>query len=320
MRNLTLFLVTLYATGAIAATDPAAAVATARRHMAKREYAEVVRVLTEARPEAESISDPAERTGALSAIHFLSAVALSELGKRDEAETELRSFFRIRPGATITQGSFPAAFTKLFDAVRRDVAREIEAGGSFDGAYPGFAAATAPSKTPISKWGMTSVAILLATENEKAEWGRLQDDVARAAFVETFWKKRDPHPATEINEFREEVERRIAFADVAFDEDGDRHGALSDRGRVFVLIGKPHRVTTRPLTRQEATSVTGRGMRGGGVEVWEYRHEQLPVSIPTHAVEFRFVSSGRDPRRTMQRDFMPLAALDAARKAIQPSS
>lgn len=317
-RNMWLALVCILALTAHAAPDPAGAITAAQKQLANRQYGEAFRILSDGRTGAQAIADPAGRSAAMSAIHFLSAVALSELNRREDATAELRAFFEIRPTATLAQGTFPESFTRLFEEVKRDAARDREAAGSFDGAYPGFGALIEPADIPLDRWGTTSAAILLATDNEKTAFSRLEDDGARSAFINAFWRKRDPDPATDINEFREKIEPRIAFADVMFDEHGDRHGALSDRGRVFVLIGKPHRVTTRPLSRQEAMSVTGRGMRGGGVEVWEYRHEQLPSSVPAHQVVFRFVASGNDPRRILQRDFMAMTALEAAKKATAP--
>ena len=38
------------------------------------------------------------------------------------------------------------------------------------------------------------------------------DPVSRSEFVTAFWKARDPRPETVENEFREEFEKRVAFA------------------------------------------------------------------------------------------------------------
>jgi GWxTD domain-containing protein len=298
------------------AADPASTFANARAEVAKKNYAAALPLLRSAATDAATIADAGQRNAALTAIHFYTALALAELGKEAEARTELVAVFQVQPNAALAEGSYPARFSKLFNSVKSEMAKKAEGRNSFDDAYPGFDTFTDTSSEPISRWGTSSEAILLATDEEKEQWGRLADDAARQEFINAFWQRRDPDPATPENDLRDLMQRRIAFADVAFDETGDRHGALSDRGRVFVFIGEPHRVSTRPLTPQEANSVTGRGMRGGGVELWEYRREQLPTSIPTHQVEFRFVTRGRDPERAMQRDFMALAALNSARKAL----
>jgi len=61
----------------------------------------------------------------------------------------------------------------------------------------------------------------------------------RQSFVEKFWKKRDYDPDTEINEFKEEYFGRIEEADKLFKE-GTTPGWLTDRGRIYILLGPPH--------------------------------------------------------------------------------
>ena len=114
------------------------------------------------------------------------------------------------------------------------------------------------STWPLNLWGASSEFMILGTEAEKEQWGKLADDAARRAFVEKFWADRDPDPSTGVNEARVELLHRIAFADVAFVEDQDDRGSLSDRGRVFVLLGPPQRVSIRPMTRRESI---GRSVR-----------------------------------------------------------
>jgi len=82
----------------------------------------------------------------------------------------------------------------------------------------------------------------------------IPDREARAEFMADFWKMRDPNPETEVNEGREEFERRAAFANKWFsrfdpirgrDVEGKSHpetGCVSDRGRVYILLGPPQRI------------------------------------------------------------------------------
>jgi GWxTD domain-containing protein len=55
-------------------------------------------------------------------------------------------------------------------------------------------------------------------------------------FVDEFWSKRDPTPDTPQNELREEVDSRIAYADSMLG------GSNLDRGRVYIIYGKPHEI------------------------------------------------------------------------------
>src|SRR4030042_4812710 len=60
----------------------------------------------------------------------------------------------------------------------------------------------------------------------------------RPRFIEEFWKSRDPEPGTEVNEYKIELLKRIAEAKHLFTEAGES-GWLTDRGRIYILIGPP---------------------------------------------------------------------------------
>ena len=60
----------------------------------------------------------------------------------------------------------------------------------------------------------------------------------REKFIEEFWKKRNPDPESEINEFKERYYNRIEEANHLFKE-GGTPGWLQDRGRIYILLGPP---------------------------------------------------------------------------------
>ena len=62
-----------------------------------------------------------------------------------------------------------------------------------------------------------------------------------------FWKDRDPKPETASNEFKDEFDRRVAFADSRFTQ-AETRGSMTDRGMVFLLLGPPTYVGRKPLT------------------------------------------------------------------------
>ncbi len=67
----------------------------------------------------------------------------------------------------------------------------------------------------------------------------------RGDFIEEFWKKRDPTPETEVNEFKDQYFGRIAEANHLFTEAAEP-GWRSDRGRVYILLGPPTNRITYP--------------------------------------------------------------------------
>lgn len=66
----------------------------------------------------------------------------------------------------------------------------------------------------------------------------------RKQFIEDFWKKRDPSPSTDENEFRDQYYGRIDKANRLFREGSS--GWLTDRGRVLILLGDPERRNVYP--------------------------------------------------------------------------
>jgi len=70
-------------------------------------------------------------------------------------------------------------------------------------------------------------------------------DLEKKDFQEEFWSLRDPDPATEENEFKEEYFRRIDEANRLFR--GGIPGWLQDRGRIYILIGPPTERLTYPM-------------------------------------------------------------------------
>jgi GWxTD domain-containing protein len=111
---------------------------------------------------------------------------------------------------------------------------------------------------PESEAFLSSVRYII-TKDEKKEFLNLVPS-ERPAFIEGFWKRRDPDPETEINEYRDMYYQRIAEANSIF-RDGLGEGWLQDRGRIYILLGPPD-------TRQQYPR--GYNMGDYPTEVWMY--------------------------------------------------
>jgi GWxTD domain-containing protein len=99
----------------------------------------------------------------------------------------------------------------------------------------------------------------IITNKEKKDFLALPDS-EKGQFIEEFWKRRDPNPATKENEFKIEYFKRIDGANQLFGGEG-RPGWLTDRGKIYILFGPPASRSTTPLT----------GDAGGRCqEVWYY--------------------------------------------------
>jgi GWxTD domain-containing protein len=81
---------------------------------------------------------------------------------------------------------------------------------------------------------------LIMTGEEQKIFSRLPDATARKEFIRDFWDKRDPDPETPVNEFKQEFERRIDYANRRFLE--GRPGWKTDRGRIYIYMGAPDKI------------------------------------------------------------------------------
>jgi GWxTD domain-containing protein len=104
----------------------------------------------------------------------------------------------------------------------------------------GAGAAMAQLTDPWKNWAQGPVQYLL-TADEQAAWKKIRTDAEAEKFVNLFWARRDPTPGTPRNEWKEAFDKRVAIADERFTA-GKITGSLSDRGKIFVLLGAPSRV------------------------------------------------------------------------------
>ncbi len=99
----------------------------------------------------------------------------------------------------------------------------------------------------FARWLEEVQPIILASE--LTLFRRLGHDYQREAFIERFWRVRDPYPETGRNEMRERYEERIAFARA-------NYGTLNDdRARILAVHGPPGREVQVRCTTTRIPSV-----------------------------------------------------------------
>ena len=84
----------------------------------------------------------------------------------------------------------------------------------------------------------------IVSPEERSVFRKLRTDSERKEFIEQFWYRRDPNPATALNEFKEEHYRRIAWADQRYS--AGIPGWMTDRGRIYIMYGPPTRLESHP--------------------------------------------------------------------------
>lgn len=155
-------------------------------------------------------------------------------------------------------------------------------------------------KDAYKRWLNTDVDYII-TKEEKRAFMALQTDEERENFIENFWRRRDPNPDTEENEYREEYYERIAYANEHFTS--GIPGWKTDRGRVYIAWGKPDSVESRP----SGGSYDRPSYEGGGstttypFEIWFYRHldnvgDGLEIEFvdPTGTGEYRMARNANE--------------------------
>jgi len=78
----------------------------------------------------------------------------------------------------------------------------------------------------------------IATDDEYDDL-RSGNRAARIKKFEDFWAKRDPSHGTAYNEMMAEYYRRVDYAFTAFRTIKEENGVLTDRGKIYILYGKP---------------------------------------------------------------------------------
>ncbi len=125
------------------------------------------------------------------------------------------------------------------------------------------ATAAAPSVAALEKykeWDRGPEFLYFATDEERAAWKKVASDAEAEKFIALFWARRDPDLATPRNEFEERVEALVKLADERFGLRG-RRGALTERGKVLIVVGPPRQIVARdrtPAASPDEPATTGR--------------------------------------------------------------
>jgi GWxTD domain-containing protein len=138
----------------------------------------------------------------------------------------------------------------------------------------------------------------IITDEENKTFKSLKTDDEREQFIEQFWLRRDPDPDTDENEYREEYYQRIAYSNEKYTS--GIPGWKTDRGRIYIMFGKPDEVESHP----SGGSYDRPTWEGGGTtstypfEIWWYRYiegvgsdVEIEFVDPTGSGEYRIARS-----------------------------
>ncbi len=125
--------------------------------------------------------------------------------------------------------------------------------------------------TPYKKWLDEDVVYIISPDERKL-FLQLSTNEEREQFIEQFWLRRSTNPDLPDNDFKEEHYRRIAYANEHFAS--GIPGWKTDRGRIYIIWGKPDEIESHPTG-----GTYDRPMEEGGGstttypwERWRYRY------------------------------------------------
>jgi GWxTD domain-containing protein len=112
----------------------------------------------------------------------------------------------------------------------------------------------------------------IITDEELSAFKKLSNNAERDTFIESFWQRRDPTPDTAENEYKEEHYRRIAYANEHFA--AGVPGWRTDRGRIYIMFGKPDSIDAHPMggPYQRPDEEGGGQTETFPFETWRYRY------------------------------------------------
>jgi GWxTD domain-containing protein len=267
----------------------------------------------------------ADRAKLIPVVTFYRGANLAALGRKADAKEAFVTYFAYVPNASISPTAFPKATVEVFELARKEAASRST---TVSTAFATFVKPATWSLAPDEHWIESPVKYLL-TPAQKKEYATFKTNAERASFIDAFWKQLDPTPATDVNELRNEFERRLAFADANFGTP-KQAGSLTERGTVFAFLGAPTYVGVKELAAENDSidQLRSHGLAVGGPslerqgsqgqrESWYYRPGRIPAGVPYPEVRFDFITKQGYGTSVLQKDPEPMTTLGIAADAVR---
>lgn len=121
------------------------------------------------------------------------------------------------------------------------------------------------------KW-LNEDVVYIITPEERSAFLHLSTNEEREQFIEAFWARRNPDPDSPENTYKEEHYRRIAYANEHYAS--GIPGWKTDRGRIYIIWGKPDETDSHPSggTYERPPEEGGGETTTYPFEDWRYRY------------------------------------------------
>ena len=166
---------------------------------------------------------------------------------------------------------------------------------------------------PVYKEWLNGPVSYIITPEERSAFLHLQTNQERENFIEAFWERRNPDPGSPENTYKEEYYRRIAYANEHYSS--GIPGWKTDRGRIYLMWGKPDEVDSHPAggPYERPTEEGGGETSTYPFEDWRYRYlegigENVEIEFvdPTGSGEYHLTM---DPSEKDALTYVPGAGL-----------
>lgn len=117
-------------------------------------------------------------------------------------------------------------------------------------------------------WVEEEVTYIISSD-ERKQFLSLATDQQRDAFIDAFWKIRNPDPGSTSNTYKEEHYRRLAYANQQFGDSRYQDGWRTAMGRIYITLGAPKQ--RQPLHEKQNVK---------WMEIWFYEAET--PALPPH--------------------------------------
>jgi GWxTD domain-containing protein len=131
---------------------------------------------------------------------------------------------------------------------------------------------------------LTHDVVYIISKEEKDAFLRLVTDQDRDTFIERFWESRNPTPGSPQNPYKDEIYKRIAYANQHFGHESGTDGWRSSMGRIYITLGEP---------KQKGMYLGYNKLRP--MQMWFYENAN-PALPPFFYVIFYVPDSGGDYR------------------------
>jgi GWxTD domain-containing protein len=133
------------------------------------------------------------------------------------------------------------------------------------------------------QWLQHDVVYIISKE-EKDAFLRLATDQDRDVFIDRFWESRNPTPGAPQNPYKDEIYKRIAYANQHFGHESGTEGWRSSMGRIYITLGEP---------KQKDVRLGHNKLRP--MQIWFYENAN-PALPPFFYIIFFIADSGGDYR------------------------